>query len=100
MNTSEVVEKLAAEIGEAVYMDIAKWRLYLRDAHLHTMLAEQLLPLLADGGLKEQAVVDILTAVTVPLGGGKREVPLTDLLPMQCQTSLMGLLKDFQHNNF
>jgi Protein of unknown function (DUF3181) len=100
MHPSEIVEKLAAEIGEAVYMDIAKWHLYLRDAHMHTALAEQLLPLLSEGSLDEKAVVEILAAITVPLGGGKREVPLTDLLPMQCQSSLMGLLKDFQHNNF
>jgi hypothetical protein len=100
MHPSEIVEKLAAEIGDAVYMDIAKWHLYLRDAHMHTALAEKLLPLLSEGSLNETAVVEILAAITVPLGGGKREVPLTDLLPMQCQSSLMGLLKDFQHNNF
>jgi Protein of unknown function (DUF3181) len=99
MHPSEIVEKLAAEIGEAVYIDVAKWHLYLRDAHLHTGLAEKFLPLLSDGSLDEKAVVDILTAITVPLGGGKREVPLTDLLPTQCQSNLMGLLKDFQHNN-
>jgi hypothetical protein len=100
MHPSEIVEKLAAEIGETVYMDIAKWRLYLRDAHMHTALAEKLLPLLSEGSLDEKAVVEILAAITVPLGGGKREVPLTDLLPMQGQSSLMGLLKDFQHSNF
>lgn len=43
-NTREIIEALAAEIGENVYMDIAKWHLYLSDAHLHTVLAEQLYP--------------------------------------------------------
>ncbi|HAX78262.1 MAG TPA: thylakoid-associated protein, partial [Cyanobacteria bacterium UBA11372] len=43
-NTTESIEALAAEIGENVYMDIAKWHLYLREAHLHTLLAERMYP--------------------------------------------------------
>jgi hypothetical protein len=45
-NTTEAIEALAAEIGENIYIDVAKWHLYLREAHLHTTLAEQLYPLL------------------------------------------------------
>jgi hypothetical protein len=30
------------------------------------------------------------------LGGGKREVPLADLIPMQCQVQLMDVLEEFQ----
>ncbi|MFM7450504.1 MAG: DUF3181 family protein, partial [Leptolyngbyaceae cyanobacterium] len=33
-STSADVEALAAEIGENIYIDIAKWHLYLSDAHL------------------------------------------------------------------
>lgn len=96
MNNSEAIEALAAEIGENIYMDIAKWHLYLRDAHLHTTLAEQIYPMLSDGNLQESQVVQILQSTSVKLGGGKREIPLVDLLPMQCQVNLMDLLEEYQ----
>ncbi|BAU43893.1 DUF3181 family protein [Leptolyngbya sp. O-77] len=35
-NSSEAIEALAAELGKEVYIDVAKWHLYLRDAHLNT----------------------------------------------------------------
>ena len=95
-NPAETVEALAAELGESVYIDVAKWHLYLRDAHLHTLLAEQLLPLLGHGDLTEGRVIDVLKAIPVKLGGGKREVPLADLLPMQVQVQLMDILEEFQ----
>jgi Protein of unknown function (DUF3181) len=95
-SSSQVVEALAAEIGEAVYMDIAKWHLYLSNAHLHTVLAEQLYPILTGKTLSEDGVAKVLQGIPVKLGGGKREVPLADLLPMQCQVSLMDLLEEFQ----
>ncbi len=95
---TEAIEKLAAEIGENVYMDIAKWHLYLNDAHLHTILAEQLYPLLAQNDLEENQVLDILQQITIPLGGGRREIPLADLLPMQSQLNLMDLLEEFQRH--
>lgn len=98
--STETIEKLAAEIGQNVYMDIAKWHLYLRDAHLHTPLAEQLYPLLADGTISESQVMDIVSGISVKLGGGKREVPLSDLLPMQSQVHLMDALEEFQRNCF
>ncbi len=96
-NTSEAIEALAAEIGENIYIDVAKWHLYLRDAHLHTPLAEQLFPMLTSGDLQEDRVVEVLNNISVKLGGGKKEVPLSDLLPMQCQVNLMDLLEEYQH---
>lgn len=98
-NTSEAIEALAAEIGENVYIDIARWHLYLSDAHLHTVLAERLFPLLTGGkSLQEDQVLAILQSISVKLGGGKREVPLSDLLPIQCQVNLMDLLEEFQRD--
>ena len=94
--TTETVEKLAAEIGENVYMDIAKWHLYLRDAHLHTVLAERFLPMLLDGQIQEAQVKEVLQAISVKIGGGKRDIPLTDLLPMQSQVHLMDVLEEYQ----
>lgn len=94
--TSEAIEKLAAAIGENVYIDVAKWHLYLRDAHLHTVLAEQLYPLVQGGSLEENQVLDLLKKLPVKLGGGKLEVPLSELLPMQSQVHLMDVLEEYQ----
>jgi hypothetical protein len=94
--TNEAIEKLAAAIGESVYIDVAKWHLYLRDAHLHTVLAEQLYPLLQGGNLQEDQVLDLLKKIPVKLGGGKLEVPLSELLPMQSQVHLMDVLEEYQ----
>ncbi|HAG80566.1 MAG TPA: thylakoid-associated protein [Cyanobacteria bacterium UBA12227] len=96
LNTTEAIEALAADIGENIYIDVAKWHLYLQDAHLHTLLAERIYPLLSNDTLEEDQVLRILQSIPVKLGGGKREVPLADLLPMQCQVNLMDLLEEFQ----
>ena len=97
-SSSEAIEQLAAAIGENVYIDVAKWHLYLQDAHLHTTLAEQFYPLLTKGKLSESDVAQVLNGVQVKLGGGKREVPLADLLPMQSQVHLMDALEEFQRD--
>jgi hypothetical protein len=97
-NTTQAIESLAAEIGENVYIDIAKWHLYLRDAHLHTVVAQQLYSMLEDGDLDADRVAQVLQGIPVKLGGGKREVPLADLIPMQCQVQLMDVLEEFQRN--
>ena len=95
-NTTEIIEAIAAEIGENVYLDIAKWHLYLADAHLHTVLAEQLYPVLTSNSLDEDRVLQILQNTPVKIGGGKREIPLVDLLPKQFQVNLMEILEKYQ----
>lgn len=97
-NTTQAIESLAAQIGENVYIDVAKWHLYLSEAHLHTVVAQKLYSLLEDDELSEDAVIKILRGIPVKLGGGKLEVPLLDLLPMQCQVNLMDLLEEYQKN--
>lgn len=94
-NTQEI-EALAAQIGENIYIDVAKWHLYLSDAHLHTSVAEKVYPLLEKNALNEDAVTNILKQIPVKLGGGKIELPLADLLPMQCLVNLLDLLEDYQ----
>lgn len=94
--STEEIESLAAEIGETIYLEVAKWHLYLRDAHLHTPLAEQLYPLLLEGRLNQDQVLNILKSIPVVLGGGRREIPLLDLLPNQGPSNLMRLLEDFR----
>lgn len=95
-SSTEAIEALAAEIGENIYIDVAKWHLYLSNAHLHTVLAEQLYPMITAKAIVEDDVIQVLHNIPVKLGGGKREVPLSDLLPMQCQVNLIDLLEEFQ----
>ncbi len=87
--TTQAVESLAAEIGENIYIDVAKWHLYLSDAHLHTVVAEKIYPLLEDEAVTEEAIIDILRGIPVSLGGGRKEVSLLDLLPKQCQMKFL-----------
>lgn len=96
VDSAETIEALAAEIGDNIYMDIARWHLYLRETRLHTALAERLYPLVVDGDISESAVIKILQEIPIKLGGGRRTVPLTDLLPVQCQVNLIDLLEDCQ----
>lgn len=94
--TTEAIESLAAEIGENIYIDVAKWHLYLRDAHLHTLLAERFYPMLTERKINESKVTETLKNIPVKLGGGKREVPLSDLLPSSVQSDLVELLEEYQ----
>ena len=95
-NKNQQIESLAAEIGDNIYIDVAKWHLYLKDAHLHTVVAEQLYQLLTDRNLNSDAVTQVMQGVSVKLGGGKIEVSLANLVPMQCQVQLMDILEEFQ----
>lgn len=97
-NSTEAIENLAAEIGENIYIDVAKWHLYLADAHLHATVAERVYPLLEDEAVNEAAVMQVLREIPVKLGGGKLEVSLADLLPMQSQVHLIDLLEEYQRN--
>ncbi|AKG23092.1 DUF3181 family protein [Calothrix sp. 336/3] len=96
-NTTEILEALAAEIGENIYIDIAKWHLYLSDAHLHTVIAEKVYPLITSNqSIHENDVIQILESIPVKIGGGKKELPLINLLPVQCQVSLVDILEKYQ----
>jgi hypothetical protein len=95
-NTAELLEALASEIGENVYIDIAKWHLYLSDAKLHTVVAEQLYPLITSNAVTEDRVIKVLESISVKIGGGRRELPLIDLLPLQGQVNLVDILEKYQ----
>lgn len=96
--SSVAIEKLAAAIGENVYIDVAKWHLYLQDAHLHTTLAERFYPMLTKGSVSESQINQVLQSIPVKLGGGKLEVPLSDLLPMQSRMHLVDALEECQRD--
>lgn len=89
------IEQLAAAIGTEVYMDIARWHLYLRDTKLHSELAEQLAPLVVDKTIDEARVTQLLEQISIKVGGGRAQVPLSDLLPMQSILNLLDVLETF-----
>ncbi|MBW4636155.1 MAG: DUF3181 family protein [Iphinoe sp. HA4291-MV1] len=98
-NTTESLEALAAEIGENIYIDITKWHLYLSDAKLHTVVAEQVYPLItASKPVEEDDVIKVLESISVKIGGGRKELPLIDLLPLQCQVNLVDILEKYQRD--
>jgi hypothetical protein len=94
-NTTELLEALAAEIGENVYIDVAKWHLYLSNAKLHTVVAEQLYPLITSNTVNEDRVLQVLGSIQIKIGGGRRELPLIDFLPLQCQVTLVDILEKY-----
>lgn len=95
-STTQIIESLAAEIGDKVYMDITGWHLYLSDAKLHLTLAEKFYPILIKEVPSQDQVLEILQGVPVKLGAGRKQVPLIDLLPMQCQNDLIEVLAEFR----
>ncbi|MEM9220689.1 MAG: DUF3181 family protein [Cyanobacteria bacterium P01_F01_bin.150] len=97
-STNQAIEAIAAEIGSAIYIDVAKWHLYLREAHLHTPLAEALYPMMADGKINEGQVKSVLQAISVPLGGGKKTLTLLDLIPSSGIMDLMDVLEECQRD--
>lgn len=96
--TGKAIESLAIEIGNNIYIDIANWHLFLKEAKLHVSLSERLYPLLKDDTFDDKTVQKVLNQLSVKLGGGKREVPLADLIPSACVDDLMGILEEFQRD--
>jgi Protein of unknown function (DUF3181) len=94
MNVNQVVEQLAADIGDRIYIDVAKWHLYLKDAKLHSGLAESFLPMCESGKIDEATVKTTLAAVKVKLGGGKQELSLAELIPTAVIGDLVRILED------
>lgn len=96
--STEFIENLAADIGNKVYIDIAKWHLYLNDAHLHSPLAEKLAALMEDNDLSGGSVKAAMASFQVPVGGGQAKLPLSDLVPSQCFRDLMDVLEEHQQD--
>ncbi|MEB3210297.1 MAG: DUF3181 family protein [Leptolyngbyaceae bacterium] len=90
----KTIQSLATEIGENIYIDVANWHLFLKEAHLHTTLAEHLYPLLENDTLDESDVQSVLGQLSVKMGGGKCELPLSDLVPSAGISDLVGILEE------
>jgi hypothetical protein len=97
--STQELESLASAIGDAVYLDITKWHLYLNDAHLHTPLAEKLYPLLLENQLSRKSVAEVLQEMTVAIGAGRRQVSLLDFIPPQSEERLLEVLEEYQREN-
>ena len=46
--------------------------------------------------VNEKKVIAILESILVKIGGGRRELSLVDLLPVQCQVNLVDILEKYQ----
>ena len=97
MANNQQIEDLAAEIGDKVYIDVAKWHLYLKDAKLHTTVAEQVFPWL-NNGLNGDKLTEVLTNISIDLGGGRLKTSLLSLIPVTAQARLMDVLQDYERN--
>ncbi|APB33065.1 hypothetical protein GlitD10_0751 [Gloeomargarita lithophora Alchichica-D10] len=93
---TEIIARLAADLGDRVYMDIARWHLYLKDAHLDKILAQRLYTQMQQGGLGQDQALGILREILVDIGGGRRQIPLLDLVPVQGQLAYIDVVEDFQ----
>lgn len=98
MASTVAIEKLAAEIGENIYIDVSGWHLYLSDAHLHTVVAEKIFPAIEDRAVDAGKVAAVLREIQVSLGDKQAFVPLAQLIPTKGQADLLRLLEDYQDN--
>jgi len=88
MSTSERIEKLAATIAEEVYIDIAKWHLYLNDAHLHRPLAEKFYALLPNR-ITSADVAKVLNGTMIAIRWWKARNPTQRLNPQFLSESII-----------
>ncbi len=93
---TELLEALASDIAEVVYLDIAKWHLYLNDAKLHVSVAEQLYPLVESGDLTPAAIAAVLDSISISIGGDRGSLSLLQVIPRQCERELLRVLEEFQ----
>ncbi len=98
MSTNQDIERLAGELGDQVYLDVAKWHLYLRDAKLHTLLADKLGPIAEAGKVSEAEVVEVLNQTVIELGGGKQSLPLAELIPVAGIRRMLDVLEDWSRS--
>ncbi|WLT39754.1 DUF3181 family protein [Synechocystis sp. B12] len=99
-STTPEIEALAADIGEQIAIDVAKWNLFLAEAHLHIPLVERVYPLLEKDELNRAGVEGALKDLSVAIGGGKVNISLLDALSSTMVNRLLTLLEEYQSKNF
>jgi Protein of unknown function (DUF3181) len=93
------IEKLAVAIAEEVYLEVAKWHLYIddiKDAKLHLVLAEQLFPLVVEAKVTRTAINQALANILITIGDGKQTIPLLQFIPATVEETLMDVLSRFE----
>jgi hypothetical protein len=46
--------------------------------------------------ISEAEITQILQDIPIPLGGGRQQLPLMDLVPTGCMSDLIRVLEDFK----
>ncbi|CAL6441059.1 unnamed protein product [Bathycoccus prasinos] len=93
--------ELAENIGRDCYVDVNGWHLFLKDmkpqGSFHQGLANVVIGTIVKNGKKcsEEDMTEILKTVKVPLGGGKMEASLFDLMPKRCVDDFVGIAKRY-----
>ncbi len=82
------ISELAQDIGRDCYVDLNGWHLFLKDVVTATILKN-------GKTCSEQDATEILKAVKVPLGGGKMEASLFDLMPKRCVDDFVEIAKKY-----
>jgi hypothetical protein len=83
---------LSSAIGDRLYLQVAGWHLYLKDAGLAEALAIECSALVDQGAAI--AARHALERVQVPIGGGSSRLPLARLLPSSQLSDLEQILED------
>ncbi|MDX1976475.1 MAG: DUF3181 family protein [Pseudanabaenaceae cyanobacterium bins.68] len=96
MNNQIEIERLAVAIAEDIYLDVAKWHLYLDDAKIHLDLAAQFLPLLQQGQITAAQVQAVLAKIPIAIGNGKHNLPLDQFIPASGAAQLLEILNEFE----
>ena len=93
--------ELAENIGRDCYVDVNGWHLFLKDmkpqGSFHQGLANVVIGTIVKNGKKcsEENMTEILKTVKVPLGGGKMEASLFDLMPKRCVDDFVDIAKRY-----
>ena len=93
--------ELAENIGRDCYVDVNGWHLFLKDmkpqGSFHQGLANVVIGTIVKNGKKcsEESMTEILKTVKVPLGGGKMEASLFDLMPKRCVDDFVDMAKRY-----
>ena len=91
--------------GHDVYIDVSGWHLFLREVkaakglNLAQALAQQFGQDISSQKYSSSTLEQVLQKVPVKLGGGKAQLPLSDLLPSACMQDLERILADFEKDS-
>ena len=87
------LRELELALGERLYLQLAGWHLYLKDAGLAQTLAIECAARLDQGA--EIAARQALEAVQVPIGGGATRLPMARFVPSGQLRDLEEVLEPF-----